>query len=158
MKVVKRSRFVSAVVLGSIIISGCAESSSEPLAAETIAFESVPTTQEVFETTAVPETTDATTTAATEPPTTTATVPETMVPPVPAAQMPNVVCMNLQDAQDYIQTFGVFYSRSVDATGQDRSQLIDSNWLVIDQLPAPGEPFGEGDALLFVVKYGEATC
>jgi hypothetical protein len=72
--------------------------------------------------------------------------------------MPDVVCMNLQDAQDYIQTFGVFYSRSVDATGQGRSQIIDSNWLVVDQSPPPGAPFGEGDALLSVVKYGEGSC
>ncbi|MFZ4718366.1 MAG: hypothetical protein ACOYMR_03015 [Ilumatobacteraceae bacterium] len=100
-----------------------------------------------------------TTAAATVPPTTipATTVPPTTLPPAPPAQalMPNVVCMNLQDAQDYIQTFGVFFSRSVDATGQDRMQLIDSNWQVVDQFPAPGTPFGEGDAVLSVVKIGE---
>jgi len=69
--------------------------------------------------------------------------------------MPIVVCMNLQDAQDTIQEAGVFFSGSFDATGQDRSQLIDSNWVVVSQDPAPGSPIGEGDARLGAVKYGE---
>lgn len=70
--------------------------------------------------------------------------------------MPSVVCMNLQAAQDFIQAeTGVFYSRSEDASGADRSQLIDSNWIVVAQSPAPGTPIGEGDALLSAVKIGE---
>jgi len=71
--------------------------------------------------------------------------------------MPDVVCMNLQDAQDLIQTTGVFFSRSEDATGQGRLQVIDSNWQVVEQTPAPGSPIGEGDAVLSVVKYGESS-
>jgi hypothetical protein len=69
--------------------------------------------------------------------------------------MPDVVCMNLQDAQDKIQESGVFYSRSHDATGRDRFQVIDRNWIVVAQTPAVGTPIGEGDAVLDVVKYGE---
>jgi|LakMenEpi03Aug12_release.lakeMendotaPanAssembly.Ray.scaffolds.fasta_scaffold535935_1 hypothetical protein len=71
--------------------------------------------------------------------------------------MPNVVCMNLQEAQDEIQDHGVFYSRSTDLTGQDRNQIIDSNWVVLEQSPAPGIKIGEGDAILGVVKIGEST-
>jgi beta-lactam-binding protein with PASTA domain len=71
--------------------------------------------------------------------------------------MPDVVCMNLQDAQDLIQTTGVFFSRSEDATGQGRLQVIDSNWQVVEQTPAPGSPIDEGDAVLSVVKYGESS-
>ena len=71
--------------------------------------------------------------------------------------MPKVVCMNLQAAQDKIQKAGVFYSRSKDGTGQGRSQIIDSNWVVTAQTPAPGTPFGEGDAVLTAVKYGEPS-
>lgn len=41
------------------------------------------------------------------------------------------------------------------ATGQDRMQVIDSNWAVVGQSPDPGAPIGEGDAVLSVVKYGE---
>lgn len=71
--------------------------------------------------------------------------------------MPDVVCMTLQEAQDEIQDHGVFLSRSEDATGQGRMQLIDSNWVVIGQSPKPGTKFGEGEALLRVVKIGEST-
>ncbi|MCE5288437.1 MAG: calcium-binding protein [Nocardiaceae bacterium] len=63
--------------------------------------------------------------------------------------------MNLQDAQDLIQKYGVFYSRSADATGQGRMQIYDRNWVVVRQDPEAGVLIGEGDALLYVVKYGE---
>lgn len=70
--------------------------------------------------------------------------------------MPDVVCMNLQAAQDKIQADAdVFYSRSDDATGQGRSQIIDSNWVVVSQRPTPGTSIGEGDAVLSAVKIGE---
>ncbi|CAM3558843.1 PASTA domain-containing protein [Smaragdicoccus niigatensis] len=71
--------------------------------------------------------------------------------------MPNVVCMNLQAAQDEIQRAGVFYSRSTDASGQGRHQILDRNWTVVRQEPAPGELIGEGDANLFVLKTDEIT-
>lgn len=72
-----------------------------------------------------------------------------------ASVMPATVCMNLQAAQDLIQDAGVFYSRSEDATGRGRMQLLDRNWVVVAQEPAPGAPIGEGDAVLSVVKRGE---
>ncbi|WP_420120623.1 PASTA domain-containing protein [Nakamurella sp.] len=68
--------------------------------------------------------------------------------------MPDVVGMNLQAAQDKIQTLGVFFSRSEDATGAGRAQVIDRNWVVVSQSPEPGVPIGEGDALLYVEKIG----
>ena len=74
------------------------------------------------------------------------------------AVMPSVVCMNLQDAQDKIQKGGVFFSRSRDGTGRGRSQIIDSNWVVIAQNPQPGSLIGEGDAILTAVKYGETSA
>ena len=65
--------------------------------------------------------------------------------------------MNLQDAQDLIQEkTDVFFSNSFDCTGNNRSQIVDSNWVVVTQSPAAGMPIGEGDANLGVVKYGEA--
>ncbi|MGK2882287.1 MAG: calcium-binding protein [Mycobacterium sp.] len=63
--------------------------------------------------------------------------------------------MNLQDAQNLIQEHGVFFSRSEDATGQAREQLMDRNWIVVAQRPEAGTPIGEGDAVLSVVKVGE---
>lgn len=124
-----------------------------------------PPTTAVPTTTAPPTTTPITTAV----PTTTAapetTLPPSTVPPTPPvapvapAIMPAVVCMNLQVAQDTIQTAGVFFSRSDDATGQGRFQLDDSNWIVVGQTPAPGAPIGEFDAVLSVVKIGEPnTC
>ena len=71
--------------------------------------------------------------------------------------MPNLICMNLQDAQNEIQDHGVLLSRSVDATGEGRHQVIDSNWVVVGQSPAAGTAIGERDAELSVVKYGETT-
>lgn len=84
--------------------------------------------------------------------TTPVTVPTDVMP---TAVMPNVVCMNLQAAQDVIQDAGVFYSRSVDATGAGRAQVWDRNWVVVSQTPAAGALIGEGDALLSVVKEDE---
>jgi len=80
---------------------------------------------------------------------------------VPTPTMPDVVCMNLQDAQDLIQEQGVFFSKSVDATGQGRNQIVDSNWVVIEQQPEPGSAFTEYEALLSVLKEDElpnGTC
>ncbi len=73
------------------------------------------------------------------------------------ALMPDVMCMNLQEAQNEIQDHGVFFSRSEDATGQSRNQIIDSNWQVVGQSPEAGTPIGEFEAVLFVVKYGEPS-
>jgi hypothetical protein len=64
--------------------------------------------------------------------------------------------MNLQEAQDLIQQSGVFFSRSEDATGDNRNQVIDSNWFVVAQVPSAGTPIGEFEPVLSVVKYGES--
>ncbi len=71
--------------------------------------------------------------------------------------MPDVICMNLQEAQNEIQDHGVYFSRSTDASGEGRRQVIDSNWVVVDQSPAPGANIGEGEAELFVLKEGETS-
>lgn len=79
-------------------------------------------------------------------------------PAVPTqVPMPNVMCMNLQAAQDLIQEQGVFFSRSADATGQGRRQVVDANWVVVGQTPAAGALIGEGEAVLSVVKIGEPS-
>jgi hypothetical protein len=51
--------------------------------------------------------------------------------------MPSFVGMNLQVAQDRVQTYGIFYSTSHDVAGH-RMQLVDSNWKVCDQTPPVG--------------------
>lgn len=109
-------------------------------------------------------TVEATATPATTDPTSIERIalPDTTAPEPPAAEpvlvaMPSVVCMNLQTAQNAIQAAGVFYSRSVDASGASRMQVNDSNWIVVAQDPPAGAPIGEGDALLSAVKIGEPS-
>ena len=75
--------------------------------------------------------------------------------PVAVHYMPDVVGMNLQDAQGKIQEAGVFYSRSEDATGQGRMQILDRDWVVLSQNIEPGAAFTEGDAILSVKKVWE---
>ncbi len=70
-------------------------------------------------------------------------------------RMPDVVCMDLQDAQNEIQDHGVFFSRSEDATGEGRRQILDRNWIVVDQEPEAGASIGEFEAVLYVVKDDE---
>lgn len=72
--------------------------------------------------------------------------------------MPEIACgTNLQDAQNRVQEAGVFYSRSEDASGQGRSQVVDGNWTVISQSPPAGTPIAEGDPVFQVVKNEEFT-
>ncbi|MDM7487042.1 PASTA domain-containing protein [Rhodococcus sp. CSLK01-03] len=98
----------------------------------------------------------ATTTTPVPSPTTSAAAPTTNVAhTAPTAVMPDVTCMDLQAAQDTIQAAGVFYSRSIDATGRGRAQILDRNWVVVSQAPASGVLIGEGDVVLSVVKDGE---
>ena len=72
--------------------------------------------------------------------------------------MPDVVGMDLQSAQDLIQTHGVFLSVSHDLRGS-RNQVLDSNWLVCDQNIPPGQRVSgdaEGKIDLGVVKREES--
>jgi hypothetical protein len=74
---------------------------------------------------------------------------------IPSPTMPNVVCMDLQSAQDLIQDQGVFLSKSEDASGQGRRQVIDSNWVVVSQNIEVGAPIDEGEVILSVLKEDE---
>lgn len=74
---------------------------------------------------------------------------------IPSPTMPNVVCMDLQSAQDLIQDQGVFLSKSEDASGQGRRQVIDSNWVVVSQNIEVGAPIDEGEVVLSVLKEDE---
>lgn len=72
--------------------------------------------------------------------------------------MPDLVGLDLQTAQDAVQEFGVFYSISHDLRGS-RNQVLDSNWIVCDQVPAAGSRVTgevEGTIDFGVVKREEA--
>ena len=149
-------------VVGIFVAMGCGQATNAP-SEETSGPDSVPITT-------VADSVPPTTVADSAPPTTAA--PQTTISSSPEPTMnvnplggnspedflmPNVLCMNLQEAQDEIQDHGVFFSRSQDASGQDRFQMNDSNWIVVDQSPSAGTRIGEGDAMLSVVKIGEST-
>jgi len=146
----------SAIALGLFIISlmavGCASPATQP---QTVTVEVTPS---IIATTAAAVAPVITTEAAvvvTPPPTTAPTTEPAPAPVAVSAIMPDVTCMNLQVAQDMIQAAGVFFSRSSDASGKERSQLVDSNWTVVSQTPTAGSLVGEAEAVLAAVKIGE---
>ncbi|MBM7280161.1 PASTA domain-containing protein [Gordonia rubripertincta] len=143
-----RVKLLTIAVAAVATLGGITACSAPDEASETTATSAMTKTVERTETTtAVPA-------PAQRPTDTSENTPPTSSQP---ALMPNVVCMNLQDAQNAIQAVGVFFSRSEDATGRNRSQLVDRNWIVVGQTPSPGTAFGEGDAVLSAVKIGESN-
>jgi hypothetical protein len=81
-----------------------------------------------------------------EPPATEPAVDEPAVAPeepaAPAEEatfvVPVLAGVNLQDAQDLLQTLDSYVMDQVDATGLERFAVNDSNWRVCSQDPAPG--------------------
>ena len=138
----KKIRSAAAIGMTLIALSACSSSTGESSSDGT---ENATTEETVAA--AVEETTTTASTLASYVSTTVA----------PIVLMPNVVCMNLQAAQDEIQKSGVFFSRSDDATGMNRSQILDRNWIVVKQTPLPGQPVTELEAVLSAVKIGEST-
>ena len=97
--------------------------------------------------------------------TTTTTIPPPVVVPRPppggrgeSLVMPDLVGRTLQDAQDDLQRVvgSFFVSTSHDADGQGRLQLIDANWKVCTQDPAPGTAITRDSSVDFgTVKLAE---
>ena len=146
----------------ALALAGCgsAGTEGEALIENTATVEPVPTSSAAeSEAPSTVATTISTTAPITAVPTTQASVDQGLNPlggnAPEDALMPNVLCMNLQEAQDEIQDHGVFFSGSEDATGEGRMQVNDSNWQVVAQIPDPGTQIGEGEATLWVVKFGE---
>ncbi|MET8824774.1 hypothetical protein ABZX40_17890 [Streptomyces sp. NPDC004610] len=55
------------------------------------------------------------------------------------ATLPDLTGQDLQAAQDAAQEAGFYILTSSDATGQERMQVMDRNWIVCSQTPEPGE-------------------
>lgn len=55
--------------------------------------------------------------------------------------------MVLQDAQDLLQSKGSYSIRQEDATGRDRLNMLDTNWRVCRQSPAPGTKVSVDDTV-----------
>ena len=70
--------------------------------------------------------------------------------------VPNVVCAELQAAQDALRSSGFYDITSTDATGQGRLPVLDRNWVVVAQSVKAGERPGLTTHItLSVVKHGE---
>jgi hypothetical protein len=77
---------------------------------------------------------------------------------VTAGVVPDVVCKDLQSAQNTMQSAGFYNLGSADGTGQGRVQIVDRNWVVIKQSVAAGQrPSRTTRIVLTSVKYGEPT-
>ncbi len=77
---------------------------------------------------------------------------------VTKGMVPNVLCMNLQDAQNTLQSAGFFNLASIDGLGQGRVQILDRDWVVTKQsVRAGSHPAALTRIVLTAVKYGEPT-
>lgn len=74
--------------------------------------------------------------------------------------MPNEVGKVLQDAQDDIQAISgnpLFFTRSTDATGAGRHQILDRDWKICAQnVPAGTSVGADADIVFSVVKLSES--
>lgn len=76
--------------------------------------------------------------------------------PAQRGAVPDVVCMDLQLAQDKAQAAGFSQITSDDASGKHRSQFYDRNWVVVSQTPAPGTHAPSSSRLYVrVLAYGD---
>lgn len=87
------------------------------------------------------------------------------VAPVASADswtMPNLIGTDLQGAQDAIQSLTddqIWFSDSVDLTGQGRMQVNDRAWVVCSSTPAPGATLTETTSVTFgVVRKSVEDC
>ena len=79
----------------------------------------------------------------------------------PSWTMPNLVGMDLQGAQDAIQSLTngqVWLSSSTNLTGKGRAQIMDRNWTVCGSTPAPGVTFRATTSIDFGVVRDTEKC
>lgn len=70
--------------------------------------------------------------------------------------IPDVVCMDLQLAQDKAQAAGIYRVESQDASGQRRRMADDQGWVVVSQTPPPGtRPKKSPRLVIQVLAYGD---
>ena len=71
--------------------------------------------------------------------------------------MPEFTGVNLQLAQDTLQSFGSYLVDQEDASGLGRLQVLDSNWQVCSQSPVAGTSVSVDTVVLLAsVKIGES--
>ena len=76
--------------------------------------------------------------------------------PARAGSVPNVVCMDLQLAQDKAQAAGFTRMTADDASGLRRRQVNDQDWVVVAQSPPAGTRTSPRTQVVFqVLRYGD---
>ena len=80
----------------------------------------------------------------------------TAEPEPPAVALPHLVGKGLQAAEDEAQSAGFFALASHDALGKRRDQVLDREWTVCFQDPAPGAIPASTLVVLGAVRLGEA--
>lgn len=76
--------------------------------------------------------------------------------PARTGVVPNVICMDLQLAQDKGQAAGFTRMMAVDASGLRRRQVNDQDWVVVSQSPSAGTRASSRTQLVFrALRYGE---
>jgi beta-lactam-binding protein with PASTA domain len=79
-------------------------------------------------------------------------------PDVRKGVVPDVLCHDLQDAQDALRSAGFYVLIAKDGLGRHRYPVLDRDWVVVGQSAAAGSrPKPTGKIELTVVKYGEPT-
>ena len=141
------------VVAGAVVVAGAlaACSSGSPEAATTV-------TQTVIRETVTesPSSTPTRATAAAETPEPAVATPVEVPSPPETFAMPKLVGVNLQLAQDTLQSLGSYVLDQEDASGLERFQVNDSNWKVCSQKPKAGAKVPiETVVLLSAVKLTE---
>jgi hypothetical protein len=121
-----RTAALAAGVLASLgAVSGCGSTPAPPAVVTQTVTETVTTAQ------APPEPSPSTTSVETPAEPSTSSAPEVFT-------MPDLVGENLQLAQDKLQALDSYLVDQQDAAGLNRVQVVDSNWKVCSQKPAPG--------------------
>ncbi|MFE9776359.1 PASTA domain-containing protein [Streptomyces sp. NPDC005931] len=72
------------------------------------------------------------------------------------ATLPDLTGQDLQAAQDAAQAAGFYALDDQDASGQNRLQVLDRNWVVCSQEPEAGTHPTDTKVTLFAVKDGES--
>ncbi len=75
--------------------------------------------------------------------------------------MPDLVGRDLQSAQDAIQRVTgnpLFVTRSKDASGRGRTQVLDRNWTVCAQDVVAGQRFTSSTTITFSVVKDDENC
>lgn len=73
-------------------------------------------------------------------------------------EVPDLVGMNLQYAQDTLQSLGSYAMDQTDASGLGRMQVNDSNWQVCAQDPAPGKTVSTDTVITLAAVKLDESC